>query len=75
MAWLRRPVRIRWWIFLYLFAFSLGMTAILVLVGTFSGALAALPRAGRWMTWIKRAGGVVLLLMAEYYFVLMGQVL
>ena len=61
--------------FAYLFAFSLGMTAILVLVGTFSGALAALPRAGRWMTWIKKLGGVVLLGMAEYYFIQMGRVL
>jgi len=55
--------------FLYLFVFSLGMTALLVIVGLFSGAIAALPRAGAWMAWIKKAAGVVLLLMAEYYFV------
>ncbi len=61
--------------FLYLLVFSLGMTAVLVLVGLFSGTLAALPRAGRWMVWIKRAGGVILLGMAEYYFVQMGRVL
>jgi thiol:disulfide interchange protein DsbD len=61
--------------FLYLFAFSLGMTAILVVVGIFAGSLAALPRAGRWMVWIKKAGGAVLLAMAAYYFVEMGQVL
>ena len=61
--------------FLYLFAFSLGMSAILILVGTFSGALATLPKAGRGMVWIKRTGGVVLLAMAEYYFVEMGRVL
>ena len=60
--------------FIYLFVFSLGMTALLVVVGLFSGALAALPRAGAWMIWIKRAAGVVLLLMAEYYFVKAGQV-
>src|SRR5213592_4261685 len=60
--------------FLYLFVFSLGMTALLVVVGFFSGALAALPRAGVWMSWIKKAAGVVLLLMAEYYFVKAGQV-
>lgn len=53
--------------FLYLFAFSLGMTAILVAVGLSAGALAALPRSGRWMVWIKRAGGVLLLGMAQYY--------
>lgn len=60
--------------FIYLFVFSLGMTALLVVVGLFSGTLAALPRAGAWMGWIKKAAGVVLLLMAEYYFVKAGQV-
>jgi thiol:disulfide interchange protein DsbD len=60
--------------FIYLFVFSLGMTAVLVVVGLFSGTLAALPKAGMWMNWIKKAGGVVLLLMAEYYFVKAGQV-
>jgi cytochrome c-type biogenesis protein len=60
--------------FVYLFVFSLGMTALLVVVGLFSGALAALPRAGAWMAWIKKAAGAVLLIMAEYYFVKAGQV-
>jgi cytochrome c-type biogenesis protein len=60
--------------FVYLFVFSLGMTALLVVVGLFSGTIAALPRAGAWMAWIKKAAGVVLLLMAEYYFVKAGQV-
>ena len=61
--------------FAYLFVFSLGMTALLVVVGLFSGTLARLPRSGSWMTWIKRAGGAILLAMAEYYFVQMGMVL
>ncbi len=61
--------------FLYLFVFSLGMTAILVLVGLFSGTLTALPKSGAWMVWIKKGAGVVLLGMAEYYFIQMGQVL
>lgn len=60
--------------FVYLFVFSLGMTAVLVVVGVFSGALAVLPKPGAWMVWIKRAAGVVLLLMAEFYFVKAGQV-
>ena len=62
------------WGFLYLFVFSLGMTAVLMLVGIFSGVLTKLPRPGAWMAWIKKAAGVVLLLMAEYYFVKAGQV-
>ncbi|MFQ5747710.1 MAG: cytochrome c biogenesis protein CcdA [Gemmatimonadota bacterium] len=53
--------------FLYMFVFSLGMTALLVLVGVFSGTLAALPRAGRWTGWIKKGAGVLLLGMAGYY--------
>lgn len=61
--------------FLYLFVFSLGMTALLVVVGLFSGTLAALPRSGTWMVWIKRMGGILLIAMAEYYFVQMGTVL
>jgi thiol:disulfide interchange protein DsbD len=61
--------------FVYLFVFSLGMTALLVAVGMFSGTLATLPRAGAWMVWIKKAAGVILLGVAEYYFITMGQVL
>lgn len=60
--------------FAYLFVFALGMTAILVVAGLFSGTLAALPRSGRWLEWIKKGAGVVLLVMAEYYFVQAGQV-
>jgi len=61
--------------FLYLLVFSAGMTALLVLVGVFSGTLAMLPRSGRWMVWIKRIAGLILIGMAEYYFVHMGMVL
>ncbi len=60
--------------FVYLFVFSLGMTALLVVVGVSSGALSALPRSGAWMVWIKRAGGVILLAMAEYYLIKAGMV-
>ncbi|MEP6590329.1 MAG: cytochrome c biogenesis protein CcdA [Gemmatimonadota bacterium] len=62
------------WGFVYLFVFSIGMTAVLVLVGLSAGALAALPRAGMWMRWVKRIAAVVMLAMAEYYFVKMGMV-
>ena len=53
--------------FFYLFAFSLGMTALLVIVGIFSGSLRLLPRGGRWMLFVKRGAGVVLLAMAGWY--------
>ena len=60
--------------FAYLFVFSLGMTALLVAVGLLAGFGAQLPRGGSWTVWIKRASGVVLLGMAEYYFIQMGKV-
>ena len=53
--------------FLYLFVFSLGMTAVLVAVGIFSGTVARLPKAGRWMVIVKQAAGVVMLGVAVYY--------
>ncbi|MGH7443623.1 MAG: cytochrome c biogenesis protein CcdA [Longimicrobiales bacterium] len=58
--------------FVYLFVFSLGMTALLVVVGLFSGTLARLPRSGTWMVWMKRFAGIVMLVMAQYYFVKAG---
>ncbi len=60
--------------FLYLLVFSLGMTALLIGVGLFAGTLAALPKPGRWMTWVKRGAGVIILGMAEYYLIKAGQV-
>jgi thiol:disulfide interchange protein DsbD len=63
-----------WLGFVYLFVFSLGMTSLLVAVGLFSGTLAALPRSGAWMVWIKKGAGIVMLVMAEYYFVQAGMV-
>jgi thiol:disulfide interchange protein DsbD len=61
--------------FVYLFVFSLGMTALLVVVGLSSGALAAMPRSGAWMLWVKKAAGLILLGVAEYYFVQAGMVM
>jgi cytochrome c-type biogenesis protein len=60
--------------FLYLFVFSLGMTALLVAVGLSAGTLAALPRAGRWTAWVKKIGGLLILVMAEFYLIKAGQV-
>jgi thiol:disulfide interchange protein DsbD len=60
--------------FLYLFVFSFGMTALLIVIGLSAGAISALPRAGTWMLWIKRAFGIVMLGVAEYYLIKMGQV-
>jgi cytochrome c-type biogenesis protein len=59
--------------FAYLLAFSLGMTAILVAVGLSAGAVAALPKSGTWLVWVKRVGGALLLVMAQYYIFKAGQ--
>jgi len=58
--------------FVYLFVFSLGMTALLVVVGLFSGVLAALPRSGAWMVWMKRVAALIMIGVAQYYFVKAG---
>jgi thiol:disulfide interchange protein DsbD len=59
--------------FLYLFAFSLGMCALLIIVGLSSGALSRLPRAGMWMVWVKRSFAAIMLGVAEYYLIKTGQ--
>jgi thiol:disulfide interchange protein DsbD len=60
--------------FAYLFAFSLGMCALLVAVGLSTGAVARLPRPGAWMLWIKRGFALLMLGAAEYYLIQMGTV-
>jgi thiol:disulfide interchange protein DsbD len=61
--------------FLYLFTFSLGMCALLVGVGLSTGMVARLPRAGVWMVWVKKGFALVMLGVAEYYLIKMGQLL
>jgi thiol:disulfide interchange protein DsbD len=58
--------------FVYLFVFSLGMTVLLVAVGLSAGTLALLPRSGKWMIWTKRFAAILMLAMAQYYFVQAG---
>ena len=60
--------------FVYLFTFSLGMCTLLVVVGLSAGAITRLPRAGMWMVWVKKGFAFVMLGMAEYYLIKMGQV-
>jgi thiol:disulfide interchange protein DsbD len=61
--------------FIYLFVFSLGMCTLLVVVGVGSGTIARLPRAGLWMLWVKRFFALVMIGVAEYYLVKMGQLI
>jgi thiol:disulfide interchange protein DsbD len=59
--------------FAYLFSFSMGMCAILVVVGLSSGLAARLPRAGVWMVWVKRAFAILMIGVAEYYLIQAGK--
>ena len=61
--------------FLYLFAFSLGMSALLIAVGLSAGSVVRLPRAGAWMLRAKRGFAIVMLGAAEYYLITMGELL
>lgn len=61
--------------FVYAFVFSIGMTALLVIVGVFSGALARLPRSGAWLVWVKRIAALIMIGVAEYYLIRAGMVL
>lgn len=50
-----------------LFSFAYGMGLVLVLTGTFSAILIALPKSGRWMTYIKRLAAFIILLSGAYF--------
>lgn len=60
---------------LLLFIFSLGLNALLVLAGTFSGILSSLPKSGVWLQRVKKLMGWGLILIGEYFLVQMGKML
>jgi thiol:disulfide interchange protein DsbD len=49
-----------------LFVFSMGIGLLFLFIGTFSGAIQALPRAGGWMEKIKKGFGWILMAAAVY---------
>jgi len=53
--------------FSLLLTLGLGMGLLFIVIGTFSGALSALPRAGGWMDRVKELFGALLLGMALYF--------
>lgn len=53
--------------FLFLFVFGIGLSLPLLIIGTFSGSLQLLPRAGMWMIEIKKLFGFLLLGMCIYF--------
>jgi thiol:disulfide interchange protein DsbD len=50
-----------------LFVFAFGMGTLLIIVGTFAGVIASLPKSGKWMTKIKTIFGLILIGAAEYF--------
>ncbi|MFH0766089.1 MAG: cytochrome c biogenesis protein CcdA [Calditrichota bacterium] len=53
--------------FLYLFVFACGLGLLFVIIGTFAGALTALPKAGQWMESVKKVFGIILIAAAFYF--------
>ena len=53
--------------FVLLFAFGLGISTPLVIIGTFSSSINMLPRAGMWMLEVQKIFGFLLLCMCFYY--------
>ncbi|TLD41346.1 MAG: Cytochrome c-type biogenesis protein DsbD, protein-disulfide reductase [Candidatus Jettenia ecosi] len=53
--------------FWMLFIFAWGLGVPLIVLGTFSGAIKALPKSGEWMVTIERIFGLLLLGVALYY--------
>ena len=50
-----------------LFAYALGRGVPIVLAGTFTGVVKALPALQRWTAWMEKAAGIVLLAVGLYF--------
>ncbi len=50
-----------------LFAFAMGLSTLLIVIGTFSSALTFLPRAGSWMDEVKKIFGFLLIAVCITY--------
>jgi thiol:disulfide interchange protein DsbD len=53
--------------FFLLFTFAWGLGVLFLVLGTFAGAIHALPRSGEWMVVVKHVFGVILIGMGFYY--------
>ena len=51
------------------FFFSYGVGASLIVVGTFSGLLAKLPKSGPWLSRVKQFCGIIILIGAAYFLI------
>ena len=55
-----------------LFLFAYGMGTLVIIVGTFTGAVTAMPKCGLWMRKIQKGFAVLMLLIAEFFFIKAG---
>ncbi|MBE9569033.1 MAG: sulfite exporter TauE/SafE family protein [Proteobacteria bacterium] len=55
-----------------LFVFAFGMATLLIILGTFAGLIANIPKSGMWMTRINKVFGWILLGMGEYFLIKAG---
>lgn len=53
--------------FLLFFVMAIGLGVPFLVLGTFSGALTALPRSGVWMIYAKKVMGIAMLAVALYF--------
>ena len=56
-----------------LFSFALGMGFLLLLIGTFTGIMTALPKSGVWMERVQKAFGWFMIILGEYFLILAGK--
>jgi thiol:disulfide interchange protein DsbD len=61
--------------FVMLFCFAIGMSLLLLVVGTFTGALSSLPASGTWMNRAKKCFGIFMILVGEFFIIKAGQLL
>jgi len=60
---------------LLLFVFAFGLSTLLILIGTFSKFLSALPKSGNWMNGVKIFMALIMFAAGEYFLVQMGLLL
>ncbi|MBD3179784.1 MAG: thioredoxin fold domain-containing protein [Candidatus Latescibacteria bacterium] len=53
--------------FLMFFTLGLGMGVPFILLGTVSGSISHLPQSGKWLDWVKKIFGYILIIMAVYF--------
>ena len=56
-----------------LFVFALGIGTLLFVLGVFTGLVKSMPSPGKWMVWVQKAFGWVMLAIGEYFLFMAGR--